>query len=306
VTFRECAAAFIAAHQAGWRNEVHHGQWVRSLNVLAAPLRSMAVADITTEHVLATLQPLWTATPETASRVRGRIEAVLDFAEVRGFREGENPARWRGHLDHLLPARAKVRPVVHHAALPYAGLPALMARLGEGVAARALAFTCLTAARSGETRHATWDEIDLELRVWTVPAERMKSGREHRVPLSDPALAILAPLSVLAGARQGLVFPGSRAGRPLGHSAMATELSRIGLGDATVHGLRSSFRDWAAETTGFPSEVVEMALAHAVGSKVEAAYRRGDLFVKRRQLMDAWAEFLARRVGENVVAIASR
>jgi integrase len=217
----------------------------------------------------------------------------LDWAKVRGLRQGENPARWRGHLDHLLPARSKVRRVKHHAALPYAELSRFIAELRaqEGVASRALEFTALTAARTGDTIGAVWDEFNVSDRVWTVPAERMKAGREHRVPLSTRALAILreAEATRISGAEY--VFPGGKAGKPLSNMAMTEVLRRMGRGDITVHGFRSTFRDWAAERTSFPSEVVEMALAHAVGDKVEAAYRRGDLFEKRRSLMAEWAMY---------------
>jgi integrase len=315
VTFRECAEALIAGKRPGWRNAVHADQWPSSLATYAYPvLGDLPVAAIDIGLVLKVLEPIWTSRTETASRVRGRIEAVLDWARVRGYRNGDNPARWRGHLDHLLPARSKVQPVVHHAALPYAELPALMAAirhepgLPTSAGRAALAFAILTAARSGEVRHATWSEIDLANRLWTAPGSRMKTGKEHRVPLSQTALAILAARRVAVGTAAGLraiapadfVFAG-RHGRPLGHAAMRHTLQQLArragasqrAGNAvTVHGCRSSFRDWAAETTGFASEVVEMALAHAVGSKVEAAYRRGDLLDKRRQLMDAWAAYL--------------
>jgi integrase len=248
--------------------------------------------------VLKVLEPIWTAKPETASRVRGRIESVLDWATARGYRQGENPARWRGHLQNLLPTKSKVRRVKHHAALPYAEIGDFIAQLKqqEGVAARALEFTILTAARTGEVIGATWSEINFVEQLWVVPAERMKSGKEHRVPLSVAALAILEQMQAI---RQGnFVFLGGKAHRPLSNMAMMMTLRRMGRGDLTVHGFRSSFRDWAAERTDFPGEVAEMALAHAVSGKVEAAYRRGDLFQKRRHLMDAWAEFLNGPGGE--------
>jgi integrase len=299
ITFTECASGFLAAHRPAWRRAPgsvqsrHARQWWASLERHVLPeIGALPVGGIDTSLVLKVLEPIWTSRVEMASRVRGRIEVVLDWARVRGHREGDNPARWRGHLDHLLPTRSKVRPVVHHAALPYGELPAFMARLGaeEGVAARALEFTILTAARTNETLRLTWDEIDLARRLWTIPASRMKAGKEHRVPLSNAALAVLDRVS----SSSGVVFPGLRTGQPLGPLAMRRVLAEMGRGDLTVHGFRSSFRDWAAERTNFPSEVVEMALAHAVGSKVEAAYRRGDLFDKRRQLMDAWAELLSK------------
>jgi integrase len=306
VTFRECTEAFIGAKGAGWRSVKHAHDWRASLEQHAYPvIGELSVGSIDTPLVLKVLEPIWTTTTETASRLRGRIENVLDWAKVRGHRHGDNPARWRGHLDHLLPRRSKVRPVVHHAALPYAELPAFMGRLKveEGVAARALEFTILTAARSGETFLATWNEIDEGNMVWTVPASRMKAGEEHRVPLSDSALSCLEAMRPLASETEGLVFPGFKRGRPLGHMAMRQLLSHMHRSDLTVHGFRSSFRDWAAETTHFSNEMVEMALAHAVGSKVEAAYRRGDLFLKRRQLMDAWAEFLGGPAADNIVSL---
>jgi integrase len=238
------------------------------------------------------LEPIWTAKPETAGRVRGRLESILDFAKVRGYRDGENPARWRGHLDKLLPARSKVRRVEHHAALPYAELPAFLVNLREqeGIAARAVEFAILTAARTGEMIGACWNEVDLLDKVWTVPAARMKAHRDHRVPLSARALAILHEMQA-ARHGDGFVFPGREPGGPLSNMAFLMLLRRMGRADVTVHGFRSSFRDWAAERTSVPSEVAEMALAHAVGNKVEAAYRRGDLFEKRRRLMQQWATF---------------
>lgn len=231
--------------------------------------------------------------PETASRVRGRIESILDWATARGYRDGENPARWRGHLDNLLPARARVRRVEHHAALPYVEIGAFMAglRAQDGVSARALEFAILTAARTGEVIGARWGEINIIDKLWTIPAERIKGGREHRVPLSAPALAIVEKMAMIRSGE--FVFPGGKEGRPLSNMAFLMLLRRMNHDDLTAHGFRSSFRDWAAERTNFPSEVAEMALAHAVGDKVEAAYRRGDLFQKRRQLAEAWAKFCA-------------
>jgi integrase len=237
--------------------------------------------------------------------VRGRIESILDWATARGFRQGENPARWRGHLENLLPKRSKVQRVEHHAALPYVELGAFMGQLRpqEGVAARALEFAILTAARTGEVIGARWKEFDLAARLWTVPAERMKAGKEHRVPLSDAAVAILEELAAIR--QDDFVFPGSRAGRPI--SNMTMTLRRMGRGELTVHGFRSSFRDWAAERTGFPADVAEMALAHTVADAVERAYRRGDIFQKRRQLMDAWARFCSTTpaAGDKVVSFAA-
>jgi len=250
------------------------------------------VAAIDTGLVMRVLKPIWRKKTETASRLRGRIESVLDWARVHGYRSGENPARWKGNLDHLLPARSKVRPVQHHPALSYPEIPAFMADLRQcpDGAARALEFTILTAARTNETIGATRAEIDTREKAWKVPGARMKSGRDHRVPLSKRALAILDVTSS-SDAKDAFLFEGRKIGRPLSNMAMLKLLERMGRSDLTVHGFRSSFRDWAAERTNFPNEVVEMALAHAVEDKTEAAYRRGDLFEKRRRLMDAWAEF---------------
>ncbi len=303
--FTECGEAYIKAHRAAWRNDKHAAQWRSTLATYADPTFGvLPVQAIDTALVLKVLEPIWATKPETAGRLRGRIEAVLDWATARGYRTGENPARWRGHLDKLLPARSKVRRVVHHAAMPYSELPSFSTELREqaGVAARALEFTILTGARTGETIGARWDEINLADKVWIVPAERMKAGKEHRVPLCARALAIIHELSVSRDSGEQFVFPGGRRGKPLTNMGMATTLRRMGRDDLTVHGFRSSFRDWAAERTSFPSEVVEMALAHAVADKVEAAYRRGDLFDKRRKLMNAWAIFCAAPEAGRVVA----
>jgi integrase len=305
LTFRDCAEGYIAAHGAGWRNAKHRAQWSSTLSAYAYPvIGELAVAVIGTALVLKSVEPIWASRPETAKRLRGRIENILDWAAVRGFRSGDNPARWRGHLDKLLPAPSKVRPVKHHAAMPYSNLPQFMSELRDrdDVAARALELTVLAALRTGEVIGAEWSEIDLATKVWTVPAVRMKAGREHRVPLSKRALEILGSMP-----RKGeLVFPGGRKDRPLSNMAMLKTLERMGHGDVTVHGFRSTFRDWAAETTAYPNHVVEMALAHAIGNTVEAAYRRGDLFEKRRRLMDEWARFCERArtvAGNNVAAL---
>lgn len=290
VTFRDCARRYIEAHEAGWKNPKHKAQWAATLDTYAHPVFGDAsVQSVNTAAVLRVLEPIWRTRTETASRLRGRIEAVLDWAAARKLRTGENPARWRGHLDKLLPARTRVRSVVHHAALPYRKIGPFMAELREaqGVAPRALEFAILTAARTGEVIEARWDELDLEARIWTVPAERMKARRAHRVPLSPSAMGLLDRMARL---REGdFVFTGSRAGRPLSNMALRSVLLRLGRDDLTVHGFRSTFRDWAAEQTAHPNEVVEMALAHVVRDKAEAAYRRGDLFEKRRRLMDDWA-----------------
>jgi integrase len=306
LTFDECARAYIESHEAGWRNFKHRAQWSSTLKKYASPaFGKLPVAAIDIGLVMRVLKPIWSKKTETASRLRGRIESVLDWAGVHGYRSGENPARWKGNLDHVLPARSKVRPVQHHAALPYSELPSFMGDLRKcpGSAARALEFTILTAARTNETLGATWAEIDLREKVWNVPSERMKAGKDHRVPLSDCALEIV---NAIAGSAEGsFLLNGLRPGRPLSNMAMLKLLVRMDRSDLTVHGFRSTFRDWAAEHTTFPNEVVEMALAHAVNNKTEAAYRRGDLFEKRRRLMDAWAEFCATPAAAEVVPLRS-
>jgi integrase len=294
LTFKDAASAYIASHRAGWRNQKHAAQWASTLKTYAEPIiGSVSVQAIDTALVLKVLEPIWTTKPETAGRVRGRMESVFDWATTRGYRKGENPARWRGHLDNLLPARSKVRAIKHHAALPYGELPEFITALREqeGVAARALEFTILTAARTGETTGASRAEINPAAKVWTIPAARMKAGREHRVPLPPRALTIIDDV-VTTDTK--FVFPGGKLGKPLSNMAMTSVLRRMDRGDITVHGFRSTFRDWAAERTNYPREVVEMALAHAIGDKVEAAYRRGDLFEKRRRLMSEWANYCAR------------
>lgn len=284
-TFGECAAAFIASQRAGWKNDAQAEQWEQSLRDYG-PAAATPVEQVDTAMVMACLGPIWTTKTETATRVRGRIERVLDWAKVHGHRQGENPARWRGHLDKLLPKPSKVRKPQHHAAMPYADLPAFMATLAarDARSRRALRFTILTAARTEEVTGADWSEFDLQAKLWTIPAGRMKGGREHVVPLSSAAVALLKPLD--------------RAEPPfsLSENAMLYLVQKPapkGLGlPFTVHGFRSSFRDWAAESQDTPNEVVEMALAHAIRNKAEAAYRRGALIEKRRQLMDAWARYL--------------
>ena len=293
-TFAQCAALYITSHKTAWRNSKHSAQWDATLKTYAYPLiGSLPVATIDTSLIMKVLQPIWNAKPETASRLRGRIEAILNWATVSEFRTGLNPARWRGHLDNLLPARNKIAKVEHHAALPYADVPAFMIKLRqqEGVAARALEFLILTAARTGEVVGAQWPEINLREKLWTIPAERMKAGKEHRVPLSPRAVEILE--AARPSEAYGYVFPGNKAKKPLSNMAFLMLLRRMERTDMTAHGLRSSFRDWCAERTNFPSEVAEMALAHSVGNKVEAAYRRGDLYGKRQKLMDHWAAFCA-------------
>lgn len=295
-SFAECVTAYLEAHRAGWSNPKHAAQWQSTLDAYAAPrLGSLAVGAVDTQGVLEVLQPIWAEKPETASRVRGRIEAILDWAKVRGLRDGENPARWRGHLDHLLPARAKVAKVEHHAAMPYAEVPAFMARLAEIEAQSALAlrFLILTAARTGEVLGATWGEIDLAAATWSISAERMKMRRPHRVPLSAPALEILQAVEPLRRGDDSPIFQGQQPGRPLLNMALLQLLKREKRVDVTAHGFRSAFSDWCAEESDFSREVVEMSLAHEIGSKVEAAYRRGDLFAKRMDLMNQWGTYCA-------------
>ncbi len=294
--FFEVMAAYLEAHRAGWRSEKHAREWQTTLEQHAARLLPLSVTAIDTSAVLAVLRPIWNEKTETASRLRGRIENVLDYATARGWRVGENPARWRGHLAKLLPQRSKVAAVAHHAAVPWQDIGGVVARLAEakGTAARCLQFLMLTAARSGEARGARWNEIDLDAALWTIPGARMKAGKPHRVPLSEPTLAILREMTPLKRRPDGLVFPGGRPGSPLSDVALSKALAVAGGGDATVHGCRSTFRDWCAEATAFPREVAEAALAHANRDRVEAAYRRGDALDKRRSLMAAWGEHCTR------------
>ncbi|MFL9827178.1 tyrosine-type recombinase/integrase [Rhodoplanes sp. SY1] len=289
-TFGAFALTLLDTIEAGFRNEKHRAQWRATLTTYAAPIWSKRLADIDTDEVLACLKPIWQTKPETASRVRGRIERVLDAAAARGLRSRENPARWRGHLANLLPKRAKLSRG-HHAAMPFDQVPAFLAKLRamEGISARALEFAVLTAARSGEVLGARWSEIDLDAKVWTVPASRMKAGREHRVPLTGRCVAILTALAETKVSE--FVFPGAKPGKPLSVMALTMVLRRAKRGDLTVHGFRSAFRDWAGERTSFPREIAEAALAHVVGDATERAYRRGDALEKRRRLMEAWAGY---------------
>jgi integrase len=298
-TFTTCAARYIRAHRAGWRNAKHARQWVRTLKTYARPIiGSKAVDAVTTEDVLKILSPIWTTKTETAKRVQGRIENILDFAAARKYRDPLNPARWRGHLDKLLPKPSRVRSVAHHPAMPYALVPAFMEELGgnSSTSALALRFLILTATRTNELISARWDEVDLEAAVWSIPAERMKARRVHRVPLSDASLRVLEALPRING--NPYLFPGARYGRPLSNMAMLQLMRSMGYGvgghrgDYVPHGFRSSFRDWSGEVASFPRDVAEMALAHVIQNKVEAAYRRGDLFDKRRDMMQAWACYL--------------
>jgi integrase len=308
-TFKWCADTYVEANRTGWKNDKHAAQWVATFNetkrgrtvypAATEAINALPVSAIDTGLVLAVLEPLWKKTPESASRIRGRIEAVLNWAQVRGYRDGDNPARWRGHLDKTLPQPAKVKAVEHHEAVPYADAPSFMAELRarKSISAFALEFCILTAARTSEVIGARWvefTEIDASggaknIPVWTVPADRMKAGREHRIPLSDRALAVLAELP-----REGeYLFPGAQKDKPLSNMAMLELLRGMRGKGPTVHGFRSTFRDWAAEQTAYPNEMCEIALAHAIGDKAEAAYRRGDMMEKRRRLMADWAAYCA-------------
>lgn len=290
-TFKECAKRTIEAKRPEWKSAKHADQWTNTLETYANPvIGNMPVDLVELRHVVEILTPLWTEKTETATRLRTRIEAVLAWASVSGFRSGDNPARWRGNLDAVLPKPSKVAKVKHHKAMPFDALPAFMGalRLREGLSARALEFLILTATRSGEVRGATWDEFDLEAATWTIPANRMKAGKEHRVPLSARALAIVKSMPRIAGT--DYVFPAARGGM-LSDMAM-TELMKGMKADAVPHGFRSTFRDWTAERTAYPRDVAEMALAHTIPDKVEAAYRRGDLFDKRTKMMADWAKFI--------------
>ncbi len=295
MSFQVCAQGYIAAYSPSWKNAKHRYQWDQSLAAFAFPvLGNVPIGSVDTDMVVRALQPIWLTKTETAMRLRGRIERVLDWATVSGYRKGDNPARWRGHLQHKLPKPpTKTERVEHLAALPYNDVAGFMADLGnqQGIAAAALRFTILTAVRTGEVLGATWSEFDPENAVWTIPANRTKTHTKHRIPLSKPVLAILREQHKATGGN-GPVFPSSsRAGKPLSNMAMLKTLQRMGRDDLTVHGFRSTFRDWVEETTAFAGTVAEAALGHLVGDKVEAAYRRGDLFEKRRKLMDAWAKF---------------
>ena len=301
-SFGEMADDVRETLSAGFRNEKHKAQWKSTLETYAAPLRAKPVDTIATDDVLAVLKPIWTTKAETASRVRGRIEKVLDAAKAKGFREGENPARWRGHLDHLLPKPSKLARG-HHPAMPYENVAGFVAELRkrEASAALALELCILTAARSGEILGMRWPEIDFDKKIWTVPAERMKAAREHRVPLSPRAVAILRKLETVKA--DEFVFAGQARNKPLSNMAMEMVLRRMKIEDATVHGFRSSFRDWAGNVSNFPREITETALAHVIGDKAEQAYRRGDALEKRRKLMEAWGSYCESKSSNNVVQI---
>lgn len=291
VTFESAAKAYIDAHGDTWKNPKHRAQWSATLATYAFPvIGNLQTAHVTQAHVLAVLEPIWKTKNETAARLRGRIEAVLDWATVRGYREGENPARWKGRLDKLLPAPGKIQKTVHRKALTIDAVPQFMRDLHdkEGIAARALEFVVLTAARSGEVRGATWSEIDLDAAVWVVPGDRMKAGREHRVPLCTQAVELLKKMPRFVGNEH--VFPSPR-GKVLSDMALLAVMRRMEV-DAVPHGFRSTFRDWVGERTDYPRELAEQALAHTLESKVEAAYRRGDALEKRRTMMQEWSDFL--------------
>jgi integrase len=293
MTFDQCAAAFITAHRSGWRNAKHAAQWESTLKTYAGPIIGrLPVASVDTGLVLKVLMPIWHTKTETATRLRGRIEAILDWATVSKHRTGENPARWRGHLDHLLADPGRSKRTTHHPALPWQQIGEFLAALRkqEGVGARALELAILTAARSGEVRLATWAEIDFDQAIWTIPEHRMKARREHRVPLSRPAVNLLRAMPNTGD----FIFTGARGGKPLSDMSLTAVLRRMGREDITVHGFRSTFRDWAAESTNFPREVAEHALAHSLPDKVEAAYRRGDLLEKRIAMMEAWSTYCGR------------
>ena len=291
LTFEQAALAWYKQHEAKWKNAKHSAQFLSSLKAYAFPkIGRLSVTDVDTGQVLRCVEPIWLTKTETANRVRGRIENVLDWATVRGYREGDNPARWKGHLSEVLPLPDKISTPKHHAAMAYAQVPTFMGELAgrQGVAPRALALTVLTAARTAEVIGATWDEIDFAAKTWTIPAGRMKGGKEHKVPLAEPVIELLRALP--RERDNPFVFIGQQSGGGLSNMAMLSLLRRMGRDDVTVHGMRSAFRDWAAERTSYPNHIVEMALAHVVGG-VEGAYRRGDLLDKRRRLMAEWARY---------------
>ncbi len=308
VTFGQFADEYIKAHEAKFRNSKHAAQWKATLGPnYCSAIRSLPLGDVDTEAVLKVLRPLWQRVPETAARIRGRVENVLDAAKAQGLYQSDNPARWKGHLKAVLPARQRLTRG-HHAALPYDDLPAFVVALSDkanrSIAASALEFCILTATRTSETLGATWAEIDVAKGIWTIPAKRMKAGHEHRIPLSSRALEILQEVGGGKVSASQPVFPGYKRGKGLSNMAMAMLLKRMGQQAITVHGFRSTFRDWASEQTSFPHEVCEMALAHTIGNKAEAAYRRGDLFEKRRKLMEAWAAFCEPKSSAKIIELA--
>jgi integrase len=296
ITFGRAVELYIEAQAAGWKNEKSRGAWEMTLREYAGPhMGTVSVADVNIHHVEAALLPIWQSKAETAARLRGRIEAVLDYAKTKGWREGDNPARWKGNLQKMFPARSKVAPVEHHAAMDWRHIPEFMKALRErdGTSARALEFAILCASRSGEVRLATWREVDLDAAVWVVPAARMKGKREHRVPLAPAAVALLRGLLPADGKPDpdALIFPGMRQGTPLSDMSLGAVLKRMKHNDLTVHGFRSTFRVWGGDATAHPREILERALAHVVADKTEAAYARGDLFTKRAALMADWAAY---------------
>lgn len=297
ITFDQAAEKYIEAHEPSWKNAKHVAQWRTTLKVYASPVvGALPVSLVDTALVLRVLKPIWNEKTETATRLRGRIEHILDWAKVQGYRSGENPAAWRGHLDKLLPAPRKVAKGGHHAALPWKDIGSFMVELRKapGLAAMMVELIILTATRTSEAMQARWSEFDLTEKLWTIPAERMKSGREHSVPLSDSVLLLLKRIQAETLMREGgdYVFLGEK-GKPLSNMAGLALLKRMGRADITVHGFRSTFRDWCAEATDYPNHVAEMALAHVIDDKTEAAYRRGELLAKRRALMQDWAAHCA-------------
>lgn len=305
MTFNGVVALYLAAHQATWKNAKHRQQWENTIETYASPVfGDWLIQNVDTGAVMRVIEPLWRTKVETASRVRGRIESVLDYATARGWRTGDNPARWRGHVENLLPARSKVAHVEHHAALPFSDMGAFMVSVVRltGTGALALQFVILTAARTGEVIGARWSEIDMSAATWTIPADRMKAGREHRVPLTPAALKVLRTM-LPARSPVGFVFPGRRLDTGLSNMSLAAVLKRMGRGDLTVHGFRSTFRQWAGERTTVAREVAEAALAHTVRDKTEAAYARGDLFDRRRRLMEKWAMFCFVPFSDSVAVI---
>lgn len=307
MTFAQCAEAYIAAHRAGWRNPRHHAQWTASLRDYVYPvIGELPVEAVDVALVMKIVEPLWSTKNETATRVRGRIEVVLDWAAARGYRQGENPARWRGHIENLLPKPSRVQRVVHHAALPYQRVPDVIARLRRlgGIGPLALEFLILTAGRLSEVTGARWSEIKLADRLWIIPGERMKSAREHRVPLSDSAMAIIDKMQ--ARRVDESLFPSTKLGAKISYLPLSLALKKACAEKVTMHGFRASFRNWCAEQTTFAAEVAELALAHQVGNKVEQAYLRTDLFQKRRQLAEAWAGYCDRPVASDRVVVALR
>ncbi|MES0024959.1 MULTISPECIES: integrase arm-type DNA-binding domain-containing protein [unclassified Mesorhizobium] len=308
ITFAAAAEHYIKAHKSGWKNDKHADQWTATIETYANPtIGKLPVSLIETAHIIKVLKPIWQSKTETASRVRGRIEKILGWATVSGFRSGDNPARWKGHLSEILPARSKVAKVRHHAALAYADVPAFMARLRalDSISARALEFTVLTAARTGEAIGVRREEVDFKSKLWTVPAERMKADKEHRVPLTDRTVEILQTVPEIEG--NPFFFPGARDRQPLSNMAMLGLLKGMdGTASLTVHGFRSAFRDWCSEQTNYLPELAEAALAHSLKDKTEAAYKRGDALAKRRKLMEAWAGYCARSGSGTVVPIRAK